>query len=145
MKRFLSIPLLLALGGCVTTGEGSISGSECKVFEAPKYAVKGARPYDQDWIDSTIEGGVGACHWQRPVARPASLDAPPKRPSVVKTKPALAPKKKPPLWLRMLRWNKPAPAAAPAPAVPTLTVLPAEPAAPAPRSAIDELLSPSVR
>jgi hypothetical protein len=134
------IPAPLLLGGCATApGPGSVATGECKVFEAPRYAVKGARPYDQDWIDSTVEGGVGACKWQRPAARPAELDTPPRaaKPKVATVKP-----KKNPLWVRMLHWRKSAPPAAPTEASPTLTVLPAEPDAPAPRSAIDELLSP---
>lgn len=142
MKRpraLLAFPLLFALAGCVTDGTGSVAGGECKVFEAPKYAVKGARPYDQDWIDSTIEGGVGACKWERPAPRPAALDAVPAAPKKVAKVPL--PKKKP-LWIRMLRFTAPASPKVPE-APPTLTPLPVEPDAPAPRSAIDELLSPA--
>lgn len=45
------------------------------MFEAPPYAVRGAKKYDQAWIDETIESGVGGCNWQRPKPRPAALDA----------------------------------------------------------------------
>lgn len=65
----------LGLAGCAAQHGMSISGGECKVIERPPYAVRGARPYDQDWIDSTIEGGVGACNWPRPAPRPAEIDA----------------------------------------------------------------------
>jgi len=54
--RILAFSLLLALGGCMTTqGPGSVSKGECRIFHAPKYAVRGATQYDQDWIDPTIE------------------------------------------------------------------------------------------
>jgi hypothetical protein len=66
-----------SLAGCQTTGPASVKGGECRVFERPEYAIRGARQYDQDWVDSQIEGGVGACGWKRPAARPASLDAAP--------------------------------------------------------------------
>ena len=70
----LALLLLLAplLGGCAwQTVKGSVAGGECKVFERPEYVVLGKRPYDQNWIDGTIEGGVGACRWKRPAPRPA--------------------------------------------------------------------------
>jgi hypothetical protein len=47
------------LGGCAGKGPASIAGGECKIFERPEYAVRGAKPYDQDRIDSQAEGGVG--------------------------------------------------------------------------------------
>lgn len=65
----------LMLSGCVTTGPASIKGGECRIFERPQYAVRGLRQYDQDWIDSQVEGGVGGCRWKRPAARPPSFDA----------------------------------------------------------------------
>jgi hypothetical protein len=49
------------LAGCAHSGPASVSGGECKFLERPAYVVKGVRQYDQDWIDSTVEGGVGAC------------------------------------------------------------------------------------
>lgn len=63
------------LAACQTTSTGSIAGGECRIFERPPYAVRGLRPYDQDWIDSQVEGGVGGCGWARPEPRPASVDA----------------------------------------------------------------------
>lgn len=140
MKRFLPLLLLPCLGGCVTTGGGSVTGGECKVFEAPKYAIRGATQYDQDWADSTIEGGVGACKWVRPAPRPAELDAPKAAP-----KPHKLPAKK--NWLWRLKW--PHKAVAPVVNVPEVPVAvtpiadppPAPP--PAPRSVIDELLNPT--
>src|SRR4051794_15671112 len=78
MIRFASIGLLpLLLAGCASRGPASIAGGECKIFEAPQYEVRGKRAYDQDWIDSQVEGGVGGCHWTRPKPRPASLEAAP--------------------------------------------------------------------
>lgn len=70
---------LLAAGlcGCAKDMGGSISGGECKVFDRPPYAVRGATRYDQDVADNYVEGGVGACGWQRPAARPPELDAQP--------------------------------------------------------------------
>lgn len=91
------IVLLLALvgfAGCARDLGGSISGGECKVMERPPYAVRGAEPYDQDWIDSTVEGGVGACHWQRPAPRPPELDAVAPRPAPTGKPVAVRPAKK---------------------------------------------------
>lgn len=153
MKAFLTVRTaaaflsLLVLGGCVTTGTGSVVGGECKVMERPQYVVRGVRQYDQDWIDSTIEGGIGACKWERPAARPPELDAPKAPPAPVTPK-----KKRGWIWraLPALR-KKPLPASS-APVAPAVTIsepppLAAEPepiATPtAPRSAIDELLNPS--
>lgn len=145
-------PLLLALlplGGCATAPQGSIAGGECKFLERPVYAVRGARQYDQDWIDSTIEGGVGACGWRRPAPRPAELDAPV---PVPRAKPVASKKSKKPLWLRMLHGlhkKKPAPQVAPVPVTPIADPAPPEPVAapalppPPACSAIDKLLSPS--
>lgn len=143
-RRILVLLVPLLLCGCATApGPASISTGECKVFDAPTYAVRGARPYDQDWIDSTVEGGVGACHWNRPAPRPAAMDTPVKA-HVIKAAP-VKPKKKP-LWLRMLHWRSKVPAPAVV-AAPVAAPLPAEPAPlpppPVPRSAVDELLTPT--
>lgn len=137
-------PLLIAalasmLGGCVTTGGGSVTGGECKVFERPPYAVKGQTQYDQDVADNFVESGVGGCKWARPAARPATLDASPA--------PKVAPK---PVKKRSLVQRIKAkvwPQRAVVPVVPVVIEAPAplpEPAAPppAPRSAIDKLLYP---
>lgn len=136
--KLLALPFLLALGGCVTDGTGSVGGS-CAIFERPPYVVHGARPYDQEWIDSTIEGGVGGCKWERPAPRPAALDAPraaPKAAPAVKKNPKHG-------WI----WRLPRKAAAPvvevAPPVAAPEPEPAPPPPPAPRSLIDELLHPS--
>jgi hypothetical protein len=76
----LAVAAALAIGvaGCAHKDlGGSIDGGECKAFERPPYAVRGQKPYDQDWIDSTVESGVGACKWQRPSPRPPEIDAVP--------------------------------------------------------------------
>jgi hypothetical protein len=148
------------LGACVNRDIGSVTGGECKVFQRPPNAVRGLRQYDQDWIDSTIEGGVGGCHWARPAPRPAQLDAPP----AVTRKPvtAPAPKKKPGLLRRihdgMLGKPTAEPVVAPEAAEPPASTLetpdlappvePQQPPDPPPapkRSALDELLHPSGR
>lgn len=130
MKR-LALPLLLAvtLGGCMTTdGPGSVSRGECKVFHAPKYAVRGATQYDQDWTDSTIEGGVGACRWKRPAPRPAALNG---------AQPAPVAKKRVG-WVKRVKAKLFPARTAPAP-----QSVPAAPPVAAPRNVVDELLHPS--
>lgn len=143
MIKIISIVLLAALlGACQHTGPGSIAGGECKIFEAPKYEVRGKRAYDQDWIDSTVEGGVGGCRWKRPAPRPASLDAAPGAGSV-----AARPAKRRGIVARIRDRVMPprieAPATAPpleaAPAPPAIV---APPAPRPPRSAIERLLEP---
>lgn len=134
------------LGGCMQTLTGSVAGGECKIFERPTYAVLGKRPYDQDWIDSQVEGGVGGCNWPRPAPRPASLDAAPVKPSIVSAKPKPGFVKR--VTARVRRaWPKGAvaPIDVPIVPVPAASVAPASPSEPPekPRSAIDELLQPS--
>lgn len=131
---------LLAMGGCAhAPGPSSVAGGECKFLERPAYAVRGAKRYDQDWIDSTVEGGVGACGWQRPAPRPAGMDA---QMIPVKAKPA---QKQKAAWLGFLHGLRKKPVAAPVEAAPA-TVEPEtapvpEPAPiPAPKRPIDELL-----
>jgi hypothetical protein len=125
----------LWLAGCQTIGPASVKNGECKIFERPEYAVRGKRTYDQDWIDSQVEGGVGGCGWRRPKPRPASFDA------IVAPKAAtIAPKKRG--LLKRFRDR----VTAPWPNLPTAAVepLPAQPivkAAP-PRDPVDELLFP---
>lgn len=145
MKRFcfllvfvLALVVVLVLGGCAhAPGPTSIAGGECKFLERPAYAVRGAQRYDQDWIDSTVEGGVGACHWPRPAPRPASLDAQ----IPVKAKPAA---QKKPGWLSLLHGFRKKPVvAAPAEPAPVVEAAPApepEPPAPAAKRPIDDLL-----
>jgi hypothetical protein len=135
----------LMLGACQHTGVGSVRGGECKIFERPQYVVLGKRPYDQDWIDSQVEGGVGGCGWQRPKPRPASLDAVPGQKAA-----AAKPVKKPGLIKRVKDrvWKSKAEPVIELPAI--ITQGPPDPppiphAAPPPtREAVDELLQPSV-
>lgn len=134
----------LLLAGCAAKGPASVAGGECRIFERPQYEVRGKRPYDQDWIDSQIEGGVGGCRWQRPAKRPASLDAAPAaRPAVA------APKRKPGLVKRIRDRILPPAAAAPSPPAFPAVAAPIEPvppppapAPPKPRAPVDELLDP---
>lgn len=140
IRIILIASLALLLAGCASQGPASIAGGECKIFEAPKYEVRGHTPYDQDWIDSQVEGGVGGCRWKRPQPRPASLDAAPAR------KAAPAPVKRKSLVRRIRDRMLPAkpefPAAA-APIEPSPVVVPAPaPPPPPPRSAIEKLLQP---
>lgn len=131
----------LLLGACQHTGVGSVSGGECKIFERPQYVVLGKRPYDQDWIDSQVEGGIGGCGWRRPQARPAALDAIPGQKAKV-----VAPAKKKGLIKRIKdRVVKPftAPVAPIIESPPPVVAVPAPPPPP-PRDPVDELLQPSV-
>jgi hypothetical protein len=113
-----------------------VKGGECRVFEAPKYAVAGRTSYDQDWIDGNVEAGVGGCGWKRPAARPPELDV---KPKAAKPVSHLKPKKKPSFLARAKarvtgKPVEPVPYidASPAPVV-------AEPA-PAPRDPVYEFL-----
>jgi hypothetical protein len=134
----LALVMLLALplAGCFETIKGSVAGGECRVFERPEYAVRGKRQYDQDWIDSNVEGGIGGCGWRRPKPRPASFDAKPVTKAAI-----VAPKKR-----GLLKRVKDR-VTAPWPTSPTAAVepLPAPPIvqAPQPRDAVDELLHPT--
>lgn len=128
----LALPCLagLVLAGCQTTGPASVKGGECRIFERPEYAVRGKRRYDQDWIDSQIEGGVGGCGWRRPKARPASIDGKPKAVSKAAQKPV----QRPGIVQRIKDRVVPVPTPAPQP----VAVVPAP--APVPRDPVDELL-----
>jgi hypothetical protein len=131
-----------ALTGCQSQALiGSVTGGECKVLERPPYAVRGVAVYDQNWIDRQIEGGVGACQWDRPAPRPPEIDRQPaqhvvvapraKRPGLLKRiKARVMPRAWPPALV--------APVAA-APAAPPAPVPAPLPAAP-PCSAVDRLL-----
>lgn len=143
---FVPAGLGLLLSGCMQATIGSVAGGECKIFERPAYVVLGKRPYDQDWIDSQVEGGVGGCKWKRPAPRPPELDAVP-----VKSK-AAAVKPKRGFVKRITDRFKQSwpPAAAPAGPAPAPVVTPAPvveppPPPPKPRSAIEELLQPGGR
>ncbi|XUM19734.1 hypothetical protein ACRAVF_18895 [Bradyrhizobium oligotrophicum S58] len=153
MKRLALLLFPLALAGCATTsGPGSVAGGECKVFQRPAYAIRGATQHDQDWIDPTIESGVGACRWARPAPRPAEWDAPAPAPAKVAKRPV---KKADPKVDKKRGWLwKAIPTLAkkprPAPVAPVAPVVESEPPAPAPpppppRSAIDILLHPESR
>jgi len=151
VRHLLLLFAALLLAGCESqTLKGSVAGGECRIFERPSYVVRGLRRYDQDWIDSQVEGGVGGCHWQRPAPRPPELDAP----AAAAAQPAPRPKKRgmiarikaavhraptaPPVA------PEPAPAvAAPAdePERPTIKVPQVAP--PAPRTRLELLLDPS--
>jgi hypothetical protein len=138
IARVAAVALLaVPLAGCFEATRGSIPGGESKVFEAPKYAVKGKAQYDQNWIDSQVEGGVAAFGWKRPAARPASLDA---RSSAKLVK---APSKRPGIVKRIKSRVWPAKGS---PVLPT-PVAPEWPtAAPvAPRDPVDELLQPEAK
>lgn len=132
------------LGGCNwQTVSGSVASGECKVFERPPYAVRGLRSYDQHWVNSQVEGGIGACGWARPAARPPELDA-------VAVQKRAAPKKtaKQSFAKRFKdRVTAPFHAASPVVASPPVIVAPVPepppPPPPKPRSAVDELLHPS--
>lgn len=84
------------LAACGTPQVGSVGG-ESRVITAPEYSLKGATPYDQEWIDETTEAGIAGLGWKRPKPRPASFDAKP----VVK---AAAPK---PATFKERWWRKP--------------------------------------
>lgn len=133
----------LVLSGCdPATLRGSIAGGECRVFEHPQYAVRGLRPYDQHWVNSQVEGGVGGCGWARPAPRPPELDA-------VPVQKKAAAQKKPIRQSFAKRFKErviaPFQAAPPVVASPPVIVAPAPepPVPPKPRSAVDELLDPS--
>lgn len=128
----------LALAGCQTTSPASVKGGECRIFERPEYAVRGLRQYDQDWVDSQVEGGVGGCGWRRPKARPASFDAVPGR------KAAAAPVKKRGFFKRVKdRVLPPAAVQAPQPAtMPVPAIVSQSAPLPKPRDPVDELLQP---
>lgn len=75
--RHLAMLPLAMLATCDHDGPvGSTLGGECRLVRTPKYAVMGKTPYDQGWINITTEAIVVGCAQPRPVARPASLDAP---------------------------------------------------------------------
>lgn len=136
MRALILIIAAGLLGGCASKGPASIAGGECKIFERPAYAVRGHKQYDQDWIDSQVEGGIGGCGWKRPAARPAAIDG------AAAVRHAPAPDKKPGLIKRFkdrVAWPKPEPVAS---GVQVPTVEPAKPAPP-PRDRVDELLRPS--
>jgi hypothetical protein len=135
------------LAGCSGTNRpGSALGGECHVFERPQYVVLGKTRYDQRVVDTFVESGVGACGWQRPAARPASLNAAPG----AKPAPAATPKKRGLLKRlkdRLTGTPAPAPVAvpkfpAPLPAPAAPEPAPPPPPAPAPIDPVKQLLHP---
>jgi hypothetical protein len=46
--------------------------------------VMGVSQRDQDWIDDTVEAGVGACHWPRPQPRMSASPAAKPQPVIAK-------------------------------------------------------------
>lgn len=156
MTARVTILLLVGLlmAGCAHKGPASIAGGECKIFERPEYEVRGQKQYDQDWIDSQVEGGGGGCGWPPPKPRPPELDASPP------TRAAPPPVKKRPGLIRRIKSRAEATftrrrAAVPALSVPsepfvqppsTAAAAPPEAAAPPPppppRSLVDQLLHP---
>ena len=40
------------------------------VVESPEFIIDGKTQTDQNWIDNTLEGLIGACDWQRPKPKP---------------------------------------------------------------------------
>lgn len=83
VKIIIAIFAVALLGGCANPTIGSVAGGECKLVHSPVYAVKGKASYDQEWIDDQIEAMVRGCRQARPKARPASIDAPPAKPSAM--------------------------------------------------------------
>jgi hypothetical protein len=168
LSRSAVFAMIVSIAGCAGLPlPASVKGGECKVFDRPEYEVRGARRYDQNWIDGNIEAGVGGCNWARPKARPPALDA--EGPAPVVIAPA-KPVKKPSLWSRTKgvaarvrdRVHRPSagsvtplpagpnplaipPGGTPATFDPPSTPVAPEPPAPAPkpRKPIDELLHPS--
>jgi hypothetical protein len=162
VKRLAALSLPLALTGCITDGVGSVKGGDCKLFEAPQYAIRGATQHDQDWIDPTIEGGVGGCKWARPAPRPAEWDAKPVAARVapaVPKKRSLAARVKARIWSghqtsvirhQMSVISHQTSVISHLTTAPPVVVVPEAPAPaapvaspPAPRSRIDELLHPA--
>jgi hypothetical protein len=87
------------LAGCVGSSTFQTFGADsakegpgvCSAFERPQYAIVGKTAYDQLWANRITEAGVAGCGWDRPAARPASIEE----------KPVPLPKAKPPT-----RWQK---------------------------------------
>ncbi|BAL76017.1 hypothetical protein [Bradyrhizobium cosmicum] len=145
MRVVLAAIITLPLAACGHGGPASIAGGECRIFERPQYEVLGRQPYDQDWIDSQVEGGVGGCNWKRPAQRPPALDAAPVRqtaPAPIKRKSLvrrIRDRVLPPASARIeVAPDVPAPAPPYAPAPPAIEPRPVPP----PRSAIEKLLQP---
>jgi hypothetical protein len=158
LLNFAPCCAIVALAGCAGTSlPASVTGGECRVFPRPEYAVRGKTKYDQNWVDDTVESGVGGCKWQRPAARPPALDA---APSVGRPAVAAVPQKRASLMQRTfghLRRKVPVPRTRPGRVdpVPSETPRPASiepepepevvaaPPPPPPRAPVDELLSPT--
>lgn len=147
MRAITAVLLCVTLAGCAGGKMmTSIPGGEAKVFEAPKYEVLGKTQYDQNWIDSQVEGGVAAFGWQRPLPRPPELDAagtdnrPRKAAAKHHTKKGLLHRIKKKILPKRKKVDEPIaiPVSPPAPVI----AAPEPPPAP-PRDPVDELLQPS--
>jgi hypothetical protein len=97
---FATVTSVTALGmllaGCASNNKfASLDGPDgaCSAFQAPPYVVKGKTRYDQHWVDTQTETGIAGCGWERPKARPLSLDAKSK-PMPVKVTPNAVAKKR---------------------------------------------------
>ena len=75
--------------GCQHTAPATVEGGVCKAIgSTPEYAVRGATPYDQVWIDQITEAQVAACGYGRPKPRPPEFD---RAPISTPAKPAMKP------------------------------------------------------
>ncbi len=149
MRAAILALLAVLLAGCATNKEAftTISGGEAKVFEAPPYEVRGVTQYDQNWIDSQVEGGVAAFGWPRPAPRPAAIETRrAAQPMPLVKKPGIFKRTK--AKLKKLVSRKPADQATMPDVWPPLETTPVIVQPPAPKPAaqkapIDELLTPS--
>jgi hypothetical protein len=152
---FLSVFAAVALTGCATIKQPESAANACEIFPAPKYAVLGKTPYDQDEIDAYVAIGSEVCGKPRPLPRPPELDAP--------ARPQAAPvaTKRPGILRRTINRAKGVVSRLPVPrpgiitpalAAPVAPVVPEEPKPaapvdvqppPVPRDPLDELLNPT--
>jgi hypothetical protein len=77
--------IAFVLAGCGGGKLASVSGS-CGLFEGPEYVVTGADPYSDNWVNRTVESGIGGCSWQRPTNPPPAATAPVVKPPPVATR-----------------------------------------------------------
>jgi hypothetical protein len=77
--------IAFVLAGCGGGKLASVSGS-CGLFEGPEYVVTGADPYSDNWVNRTVESGIGGCNWERPTNPPPAATAPVVKPPPVVVK-----------------------------------------------------------